>query len=533
MHSVLIVGAGPTGLMMACELARYGISFRIIDKKAEPTATTNAAGIHARTLEIFEHIGIVQQFLAAGNVADCLEVNSKNTILVRVPLNTVDSHFKFVLLLPQSVTEKILNEHLQELNHQVERMVELTELKLEDDKVISTVKHPDGHLETIETEWVIGCDGYHSTVREKSQIEMHGSDIREAFFVTDARVKTKSSSNVIEAFFSKGTVVALFPLPDETGKNDKFRVVANMKSIEAKKTFTEEEIRSIIHDHTDGQCEVSEIIWSSHFWIHSKMASSLRKERIFIAGDAAHVHSPAGAQGMNTGIQDVYNLAWKLALVINKKANSNFLESYQQERYPIIHTIVNATYRMSRLALTTNPILIAIRNFFIRNITGRSESIKKIMVKYIAQLGWNYRKSPIVDKETLTRHFMLQPGDLIVDVALEDKKHLFDFLNNTQHNLLLFSGPSPSPETQKNIAATYQWVTQNTDNLIKVYVVSNDKIELPNIINDVGLAIHRRYNVTKPSMCLVRPDHYIGLFKEEMTYLTLKKYFDRVGLHFG
>lgn len=533
MHSVLIVGAGPTGLMMACELARYGISFRIIDKKAEPTATTNAAGIHARTLEILEHIGIVEQFLAAGNIADCLELNSQHKTLVRVPLNTFDSHFKFVLLLPQSITEKILNERLQELNHQVERTVELIDLKQEDNKVISTVKHADGQLETIETEWVIGCDGYHSTVREKSQIEMHGSDIDQAFFVADAHVKIKSPSNFIEAFFSPGSVVALFPLPDETGKNDKFRVVANMKSLEPKKSFTDNEIRNIVHSHTEGQCEVSEIIWSSPFWIHSKLATSLQKGRIFIAGDAAHVHSPAGAQGMNTGIQDAYNLAWKLALVINKKASMHFLESYQDERYPIIKTIVNMTFKMSHLALTTNPILIALRNFFIKNIVGRSESIKKAMIKYVAQLGWNYRKSPIVDKETLTRQFMLQPGDLIVDVNIENKNHLFDFLNNNQHNLLLFSGPAPSSEALKNIASTYQWVTQNTDHLIKVYVVTDEKIELPNIINDTGLAIHRRYNVTEPSLCLIRPDHYIALFKEEMNYVTLKSYFERVGLHFG
>ena len=331
---VLIIGAGPTGLMMACQLARLGIHFRIIDKNAEPTKTTNAAGIQTRTLEIFDQMDIVDRFLEQGKKCHIFQIYGEKSSLATVLLNTIDSHYKYILMLPQCNTEKILTDYLEELKHSVERSVELINLTRAENKMQATVQHATGQTENIECSWIVGADGYHSITREKAGIPMTGSDINQMFFVADAKLKTNLTADAVIVFLNKGTLIGLFPLHENT-----YRIVANSNQINFKKSYSTDEINELVARYTHGHCAVTEIFWSSPFWIHSKLAKSMQHERVFIAGDAAHVHSPAGAQGMNTGLQDAYNLAWKLALVINHKANIKILDSYSTERYPIVKTI--------------------------------------------------------------------------------------------------------------------------------------------------------------------------------------------------
>lgn len=195
--SILIVGAGPTGLMAACEMARYGISFRVVEKKSESTQTTNAAGIHTRTLELLDHLGIADKFIAAGFKSDQIILYSGQNKLAQMSLQTDSSLYKYILMLPQSLTEQFLNERLEEFGHHVEREIEVIEVKQENNRVITTVKHADGRRETIESDWILGCDGYHSIVREQSQIPMVGADIKEEFFVADARVQTNDIPNAV------------------------------------------------------------------------------------------------------------------------------------------------------------------------------------------------------------------------------------------------------------------------------------------------------------------------------------------------
>jgi 2-polyprenyl-6-methoxyphenol hydroxylase-like FAD-dependent oxidoreductase len=522
---VLVVGAGPTGLMMAAELARYGIPCRIIDKKAEPTGTTNAAGIQARTMEIFEHLGLSDKFLSQGLAVPVLHIESEGKLLANVFLNRMESHFNFILMLPQSHTEKILTEHLQKFHVYIERSVELLDFEQKNNKVISTLKQANGSIETLESDWIIGCDGYHSTVREKANIALLGDELDEEFFVADLRVSPLLTADAVMLYFAKGAVLGLFPLA-----NNVYRAVANTSRREKGKAFSEKEIKSLIYTRSHGKCEVHDVLWSSSFWIHNKVAGALKQGSVFIAGDAAHVHSPAGAQGMNTGIHDAYNLAWKLALVIRQSANPTLLESYQAERYPIIKMVVKRTKFPARFALTTNPLIRRLRNFIFKYIVGKSTFLQKKLATQISQLSWNYKESPIVEKNTKRRLKCPQPGTRIPDVILRNNARLYDYFHNNQHNLLLFTGFNPQTQDVQLITKVSAWVSDHVGDWMKPYIISQQTMNLPNVIADDDLAIHRRYHVMKPSMCLIRPDHYIALFQDGINEKLITTFLRRIGL---
>lgn len=525
--SVLIVGAGPTGLMMACELTRFGVPVRIIDKKATPTQTTNAAGIHTRTLEIFEHLGIVSGFIEEGFKTEYLQIISDKQKLAKIPLNNIDSHFNYLIMLPQSETEKILNDYLLSLGVKVERNVELVNLEQVNNTVISTLKLPDGTSETVVSDWVIGCDGYRSKVREKAKIKMSGADVDQEFFVADVRIQTSYERDTVTMFLNKGTLLGLFSLPN--AENDKYRVVANSNQIQNKDRFSEEDIRAMIHHYTQGECEVKEILWSSPFWIHSMLAEKLQNGSVLIAGDAAHVHSPAGAQGMNTGLQDAFNLAWKLALVIQGHANREILNSYQTERYPIIKSVVFATEKLAILGLTKNSWLFALRNFLFRNVAGKVKFLQNKVVGRVTQIALKYKNSTLIDKNHKGHSQGPQAGERTPDVKLNNNTRLYDYIRNNQHNVLLFTGASPSLDTIAAVKTASQQLEAKWGNIIKVHVVSEQKNDLPNSIEDTGLVIHQRYAVANPSMCLLRPDQYIGLFVGEINGGIIDAFLQKAG----
>lgn len=522
---VLIVGAGPSGLMMALLLNRFGIPLRLIDRKSMPTLTTNAAGVQTRTLEIFEHVGIIKEFLNKSLVTTSLAIHSEKERLAKIPLDTIDSFYKYIVMLPQSITEKILNDVLEMHNIRVERNVELLELKQENGKVTTVLKSPD-KADTVVFDWVIGCDGYNSTVRNHAGIKMVGKDFDQEFFVADVRVKTQIDRLSVNVFINQGTLVGVFALPDE--KNELFRVVGNIGRHQNKDKFTDDEIKRIVEGNTQGACELIEVTWSSPFWIHSKIAESLRNQSVFIAGDAAHVHSPAGAQGMNTGLQDAFNLAWKLALVIKNKANPIILDSYQQERMPIIKRVVNVTERLGAIGLSTNSFLFRLRNFIFRNVANKIKPLQKKIVGMVTQVALTFKDSSLIDYDAAGHSAKPSPGERTPDVGLADKR-LYDYLRNTQHNLLLFTGPSPTAETVANVTKMYNRVLDTMGDLVVPHVVSDQHINVPNYIQDNGQVIHQRYAVSKPSMCLIRPDQYIALFRGDVDVSKVKEFLSKVG----
>ncbi len=520
---VLIVGAGPTGLMMACELARYGISFRIIDKKPERTLTSNAAGIQTRTLEILNHIGVGNTFIRNGLVCKSLNIYLDNLAPLKISFEHLDSLYRYILMLPQAETERIFISRLEEYHHHVERPLELTSIfKLAGDGYEATLKHPDGNIEKMTCDWIIGCDGAHSTLRDRCNMKFAGEDLQEQFMVADAVMDSFLPNNELHVFNSKGRALAVFPI----GKNN-YRLAANLHLEYQRQFFTEKEVKELVIDRGRKEFNVQSISWISPFWIHSKLVHQFRYDRIFLAGDAAHIHSPVGAQGMNTGIQDAYNLAWKLALVINKQAAPTLLDSYQAERYPIVKAIVKDTEKLTRFIISENVFFIWARNMIVRFLQNRKSFLNKIAMK-MTQLSIDYQNSPIIDYHTINRQSP-KPGMRTPDVQIQNGKHLFDYLQNPKHNILLFSGQNPSNHIMTDLQEIQKWITENYASLTCSFIVINDPAQISNTtIYDSDLLIHKKFNIQHPGIYIIRPDSYIGACNATIDKKIISQYFDKI-----
>ena len=514
---VMIVGAGPTGLMMACELKRHNIPFRIIDKKSGPTQGSNATWIQTRTLEIFDVIGIADRFLKIGHQCDTINFYAKGKQINNIPLTKIDSSYPFILMLPQSETERVLNETLEQSKIRVERSLELVNVKQINNGVVSTVRFANGDTENITSHWLIGCDGANSTVREKCQISFLGEDIPEQFMVADAQMSSHLSTNEIHVFFDKGTIFpdkgTLFSaFPWDTNK---YRLSANLYLSHPRQRFTEQEVREVVAERTYGNFIVDKVSWISPFWIHGKIVNKMHIGSIFLAGDAAHIHSPAGGQGMNTGLQDAFNLAWKLALVIRDKSKSSLLDTYQSERYPVVKNIVNETEFFTKMILFDKSFFSKLKKFS-NKITKRPFLTKRISEK-LTQVDIQYKKSPIIHYKEKTNPKSPRQGKRAPDVTINDSKKLYEYLHNSLHNILLFTGQKPTKNNLLKIKKLQKLLSKQFPKLVKTFIITNEKINnFDNIIIDTYGVTHKKYDVKKPTIFIVRPDNYISYISKKL-----------------
>jgi len=521
---VLIVGAGPTGLMMACELARQGVSFRIIDKNPEQTLSSNATWIQTCTIEIFDHIGIVDRFLKIGHPCDGIHLYIDGKSLVTIPLNNIDSIYPFVLMLAQSETERLLIDRLEEFNKRIERSLELIDVKQDNNAVIATIKHADGNTEIITSDWLIACDGANSTVREKCHIFFPGENLTEQFIVADAKIDSYMANNEIHVFFDHGAIFAASPL----GPNN-YRITANLHLDYPRKIFTEREVIEMAQERAYGAYYVNKASWISSFWIHSKLVKHMRHDSIFLAGDAAHIHSPAGGQGMNTGLQDTYNLAWKLALVIKGKAKPALLNSYQLERYPVVNNIVDQTERLTKMALFDKAFLSKLRKFSSKFLHNEAVLSKKIGTQ-ITQLDIRYKESPAISYDESTSAKSPRQGEHAPDVIIDSSKRLYDYLRNMLHNILLFTGPGPSAKKNEldKLKQLQKLLNQIYSQQIKIYIITNEELkDMDNVILDVNNSIHDRYNIKHPSIYIIRPDGYIAYYSKNFNHTLIEDFLKR------
>lgn len=513
---VLIVGAGPTGLMMACALARQGITFRLIDKKSKRTLASNATWIQTRTIELLDQLGILDRFIKMGHSCDAINLYAEGKQLSQLSLKNIDSIYSFVLMLPQSKIEHILETYLKELNHTVERSIELIDIKCNHEIAISTLRHSDGHTEILTSDWVIACDGANSIIREKCGFHFLGEDLTEQFIVADATIDfSYMPKNQIYFFFNPGTILAAFPLGEK-----KYRLAANLHLDVPRKLFTEREVIEIVQERAHGKYYVTDVAWISLFWIHSKTVEQMRKGPIFLAGDAAHIHSPAGGQGMNTGIQDAYNLAWKLALVIKGKAKPVLLDSYQIERYPVIKKVVDQNTYFTKLALFDENFIPKLQKFSQDLSNGNQIEIEKKFGNQLSQLDIQYQDSPIISYESK----LLPSGQRAPDVTV-DHATLYRYLSDTQHHVLLFTGLNPTEKTVENIKFLQKSLENLYPDLIKSHVIHKEKINgFSHMILDPDEIIHEAYHIKNPAIYIVRPDTYIAYSSEDLNIESIEKF---------
>ena len=311
---VLIVGAGPVGLTMAAELARYGVSVRIVDKAAQRTDKSKALVVWSRTLELLDRAGCGTTFVAAGHTVVGANIIAGDKIIGHVDLTEVKSPYPFGLMLPQSETERLLEAHLASLGVSVERQVEVTDFSDTGTAVTTALRHPDGRTEALTTEWLIGCDGAHSVVRHLLGLTFLGETLQTDWILADIHLSGENAppASEVAAYWHEDGVLAVFPISP-----GRYRVIADSGRAEGPHPADPmlDQVQQVVERRGPGGIVVSDPIWLAGFRINERKVADYRSGRAFVAGDAAHVHSPAGGQGMNTGMQDAFNLAWKLALV--------------------------------------------------------------------------------------------------------------------------------------------------------------------------------------------------------------------------
>jgi 2-polyprenyl-6-methoxyphenol hydroxylase-like FAD-dependent oxidoreductase len=389
---VLVVGAGPVGLTMAAELARYGISVRIVEKAAQRTDKSKALVLWSRTLELLDRAGCAEPFIAAGHKVHAANIVAANKLLAHVNFAEVKSPYPYALMLPQSETERLLEAHLNRLGVQVERQVELTHFEAGAASVRVTLQSASGQQEKLEAPWMVGCDGAHSTVRHGLGISFAGDTLPRDWILADIHLKAfPFPASEIATYWHEKGVLAVFPISP-----GRYRIVADrlQSADERPPNPSLDEVQRILDQRGPSGLVASDPIWLSSFRINERKVADYGSGRVFLCGDAAHVHSPAGGQGMNTGMQDAFNLAWKLAMVCRGLSAEKLLDSYSIERSAVgAHVLANAG-RLTALATLRNQAVQTVRNLVGHFLLGLG-SVRAAMVNDMTEVSVGYERSPL------------------------------------------------------------------------------------------------------------------------------------------
>jgi 2-polyprenyl-6-methoxyphenol hydroxylase-like FAD-dependent oxidoreductase len=349
----LVVGAGPVGLMLASELRRHGASCRVVDRAPAPTDQSKAVILHARTIEHLDQLALQDAFIDRGTSLRGVSFFEGGRRLAQLRFDRVESHYPFVVDIPQSTTEQLLGDHLDALGGEVERRVELVGSEREADGVTAILQHDDGQLEQTRARYLCGCDGSHSAVRKLTGIDFTGSSYEEEWILADVKIESPPfARDEATIFVEPHHFLAVFPLPD-----DRWRLIAVRKVAapgEEPEPATREEFEALLAHHTKEPVRLFDPAWISPFRIGHRHATHLRDGPVFLCGDAGHIHSQVSGQGMNTGLQDAVNLGWKLGLVSRGKARTELLDTYEVERLPVIKSMLFGTDVATR-AVTIGP----------------------------------------------------------------------------------------------------------------------------------------------------------------------------------
>ncbi len=393
--SILIVGAGPTGLVLALWLTRLGVTVRIIDKNTEAGKESRAIGVQAHTLELYQQIGLAQEIVEKGIKANALNIRKNGRKTFSLSLREMGkglSPFPFLLFFPQDDHEKILIEHLHQAGITVERNTELVNFTQTSDHVQALLKTEQG-LETLQIAYLCGCDGAHSTVRDTLKIKFPGGTYSQIFYVADVIATSDSENDNLQVCVSQEDLCLALPVRS-SGSFRLIGIVPPDKETKEKITF-DDVMPSILRNTL---LKIKALNWFSTYHVHHRVAQQFRKERVFLVGDAAHIHSPAGAQGMNTGIGDAINLAWKLASVIQNRASSALLDSYEIERIPFANQLVSTTDKLFQIMTNSGLLGKLWRGVFfpfILPLLFRWATVRRYFFKITSQINLKYRQSPL------------------------------------------------------------------------------------------------------------------------------------------
>jgi 2-polyprenyl-6-methoxyphenol hydroxylase-like FAD-dependent oxidoreductase len=496
--TVLVVGAGPTGLTAAVELARRGVAVRVIDKAAAASTDTRALGMQARTLELYERHGITAALLDNGLRADRFNVYSEGRRIVRADFRGLPTHYPYLLMIPQNETEAVLAARLAELGVSIERQVALSSLTQTPDRVTTALTRADGRVETAVFDWVIGADGAHSTVRRTLGIEFLGSAFEENFAVADLRIGWDRPAEEFFAFLDRGRFAAFFPM---LGGWHRVAIAQPHASAGPEdRSITHAELQQSISASVPSPAVIEEVRQAGLFRINQRRAASHRQGRVFLAGDAAHIHSVIGAQGMNTGIQDAFNLGWKLAEVVAGAADLELLDTYGLERAPVAARLVKATRRVTRLTLVKHPLATAARRHIAPLVLARGP-VQVRLTRAISQLDVSYH-----DHRGAAPPNRAAVGDRAPDAPASAGTRAHALLHPTAHTLLTVGVPEDEVRS----------------------ALGRHDPQLHVVALPARSPAASAYGLSQPAVVLVRPDGYIAARADRDDLSTVRAHLDHM-----
>lgn len=503
---VLIAGAGPTGMTAALELARFRVPVRLVERRSGPATTSRAIGVQARTLELFEQRGLAEALVRAGNPARGVVVHGGGKARFEVDFGRIPSRYPFVLIVSQVETERVLRDELARRGVAVEWGVELIALALAEGhdrgepggRVGATLRHPDGALEAVDAAYLIAAEGAHSLARSTLGLAFEGHAFQEGYALGDFTVDGDLPDDRMSIFASGSGLMALFPF----GHRHFRLVLSNPGGHHAPGAEpTLAELQGIYDERSEVPARFRDLTWSSYFAINSRMVAGLRRGRAFFGGDSAHIHSPAGGQGMNTGIQDMINLGWKLALVHRGRATPDLLDTYGEDRLPVIRHVLQRTEALTDLIGAEQAWFRSIFDHVAPLVVGTGLVQDKAMAT-VSQVALDYRAGALAT--TRGHHGHLRAGDRMPDLVAatgpaEPPRRVYELHAPDRFTLLLVGGDDPEA-WRVEVEAT---CVGPRDDLVRTLAVGPpaDPDERQTFLAALG---------DRPALVLIRPDSYVG-----------------------
>lgn len=510
---VAIVGAGPTGLALASQFVRWGVNFLVIERNSGVTPYSKAIGVQARTLEIYEQLGIAKDAVDQGAIGAKGRFLVEGEIRGEVDFSSIGeglSRYPFILMLEQSKNERLLYDYLRSHGKDVLWNSELESFHQHDTGVTVKARQSDGTIQVVEARYLVACDGAKSPVRHALNLQFGGSTFERMFFVADAQVDWQLSHDALHVCLAKESFVVFFPLKGD----QRYRIVGVFPEEFAREEgdVLYEEIEQRIKQEAKLDLEVHDVEWFSTYKVHTRHVEKFSVGRCFLAGDSAHVHSPAGAQGMNTGIQDSYNLAWKMALVLRGAADKKLLDTYNEERLENAKNLLQTTDRMFQLVASPEWYVSFLRmNVFpqVAKYLLNFEAVKQFIFPIVSQIGINYRHSSLSDHRD-DEDFKVRAGDRMPYFMVDDKS-VFDLLHEPKFHWLVFSTQQDDVnELRRTVADKY-----------------GDVVEVQSL--PLSQEARDAFGREKTFAVLLRPDNYIGCITSDTSHVAFTSFLDELG----
>jgi 3-(3-hydroxy-phenyl)propionate hydroxylase len=542
---VLIAGAGPVGKTIAIELARHGVAHRIIDMATGPKEISKAMILHARTQEVQELMGVLQDSISQGRLMKQLQLHAYGKRFATV-VTQVDSPHPSPIIIGQDRTERILESHLNRLGRRVDWQTELLSFTQDSDVVTAKVRNSDGTEQDITCRYIVGSEGSNSVVRKSLNLSFEGARYEgEQFIQADCKIRWTMPKGVSYLFLTPEGYMMVIEMPDDivrvfislpdTPSNVEAALAHEAGAAEDKSNVPPlEEIQTNLIKLSGVEATLSDPTWLARYRTSHRYANKFNEGRAFIAGDAAHVHVPLGGQGMNTGIQDGFNLGWKLSYVLKGWANPDLLDTFNAERHPVAQALIEGTDRGYKTILHPSALAQSVVRRFGPFFLSKGLVRTKLM-ETLEEIRIGYHESSLSEDHRGSQGAVAgdrAPDALVVRLSDCETVRIHVLLQGGQWTLLAFAGHHPRSEDLQVLESTHERIASQFSRQVKGYLVVP---HVPAVANhseicliDSELFAHDHFGLEEPSLILVRPDGYIGFRGRETDGEKLEAYLDRI-----